>query len=159
MKIAFQKNGKGIFAKIIQWWTKSIYYHCELVFEDKTSFSANIDSWKIIGTRFSTFDYNNYDLNNWDVINLPINTDEEQKIKEWCKSENNCFYDFIGLFLTQLVPFSFENKYWWFCSEICCAALQKNLNWFQNIKTHEQDPIELRILVHTELVKLGEINS
>lgn len=147
MKIAFYKNGTSTWAKIISWWTKTIYTHCELVFEDKTAFSANTNSIKNFGTRFIKFDYDTYDPKYWEVIDLPINTYEEQKIKDWCKTEDNCFYDLVGIFLTQIIPLSFENPWWWFCSEVCLASFQKNLGWFKGIKAHEIDPGELRKMI------------
>jgi len=147
MKIAFKKNGKSLTSKFIMWWTNSIYYHCELVFEDKTAFSSDIDSITKIGTRWITFDYDNYDVNQWEVYNLSINTNDEMKIKEWCKNEENCFYDFIGMLLTQMIPLSFQNPSWWFCSELCISAFQDNLNIFSKLTPHEVDPGELRELV------------
>jgi len=150
MRIAFQKNGTSWFAKVIQWWTKSIYYHCEIIFEDKTSFTANIDK-NGYGTYFHTFDYNNYDKSNWDLIDINITSEQESQIKEWCKNEDGCWYDIIGLFLTQVIPLSFENSRWWFCSEMVIAALKENLGWFGTTKPHEIDPSEAYKMIQDKI--------
>jgi len=154
MKIAFEKNGTSWFAKAIMAWGKSPYYHSILIFEDKSSFTATTSD-KVFGTCFETFDYDNYDINRWVVFNLPINKDEEEKIREWCKTEDNCWYDVIGLVFANLIPISFENPWWWFCSEVCCAALQRNLGWFPEVKSYQVDPGQLHKLI---VDKIKELN-
>lgn len=151
MKIAFQKNGSSAIAKIIQWWTKSQYYHVELVFEDKIAFTADT-TFKKFGTFFYEFYYDNYDINNWEVLDLNISEEDELKIRHWCETENGCWYDLIGLVFTQVIPLSFQNPYWWFCSEVCHAALQQNLGWFPSTKSHQIDPFELYNMVRKQLL-------
>ena len=150
MKIAFQKNPTTIFSKLICWWTKSPYYHCEIIFSCGSSFSAIPEKNK---TRFAWIEYNE----NWDIVDLPFDSKTKQKILEWCNGEVDCKYDFIGILFTQIIPLSFQNPWWWFCSEVCMSALQQG-GWFQHFRTFQYDPGELYNLV-LEKKKDGEKNE
>lgn len=118
MKIAFQKNPTSILGKLVCWWTKSPYYHCELVFNSGVSFSAQF-------FKKTAFNFTYHYPKNWDFIEIPMTKEEEQTIYNWCVSESDCFYDYIGIIFTQFIPLSFQNPWWWFCSENCLAALQQ----------------------------------
>ena len=41
MRVAFYKGEGNFFDKLIRWWTKSSYSHCELIFSDGIFFSAD----------------------------------------------------------------------------------------------------------------------
>lgn len=118
MKIAFRKNATKINSKLICWWTSSIYSHCEIVFENGLSFSADIEVMK---TRFKTVVY---DPNEWDIITIPIERIVEYKVYDFCLDEDNCGYDLYGMICTQVLYLSFESPYWWFCSELAYKCLQ-----------------------------------
>lgn len=118
MNIAFQKNPNKIFSKLICWWTKSPYFHTELFFSNGVSFSAQ----PLQKTKFHSTDYNNKD---WDFINIPMSKEQEEILYKWCISESGCNYDYVGIFFCQILNWSFENPWWWFCSEICLAGIQK----------------------------------
>ena len=146
MKIAFKKNPSSILGKLICWWTKSPYYHCELVFDCGSSFSA-VPEQNI--TRFAWIDYTE---DKWDIIDLPFDSKTENNIMKWCNEEVNCKYDYIGILFTQIIPLSFQNPWWWFCSEVCMAALQV-ADWFKHFKPHEYDPGELNKLIKEKVKK------
>lgn len=133
MKVAFKKNDSSLPSKLIRWWTKSPYSHCELIFNNGLSFSAFVEEFK------TDFKSNIHDDNDWDIIELPFDKEMEYKIYQWCLSEKDCTYDVIGILFTQIVPLSFQNPWWWFCSELCCAALQQG-GMLPNLVPHELSP-------------------
>jgi hypothetical protein len=133
MKIAFRKNDTSIISKLIRWWTKSPYSHCEIIFSNGQTFSAFIEERK---TSMKTKVYSD---NSWDIIELPIDKEAEYMVYEWCMNEMNCGYDFIGIIFSQIIKLSRESKEKWFCSEVCCAALQQ-ANLAQGVVPHEVSP-------------------
>lgn len=145
MKIAFAKNPKSIFSRAICLWTRKKHYHTELVFSSGISFSAKPEENR---TRFKYIQYDE----NWDFIHLQISEEEEQLILEFCISENDCKYDWVGIILTQVIPLSRQSRTKWFCSEICTAALQK-IGFFTDKKPHQIDPGELYIMLTKQLRK------
>jgi hypothetical protein len=140
LEIAFRKAEPSLSSKIIRWWIKSPYSHCELVFSNGLTFSAYIEEYRTCFKNKEHLD------SEWDYITLPMSIENEYKIYQFCLKETDCKYDIIGLVFTQIIPLSFENPYWWFCSEVCTAALQAN-NMLLGIVPHETDPGELYKLV------------
>lgn len=143
MKIAFAKNPTTFIQKSICKWTKSDYFHVELAFNCGASFSAISSENK---TRFAWLTYDN----NWDIIDLPFDYQQERTILKWCDTEVNCKYDWLGITFTQIIPLSFENPWWWFCSEVCMTALQQ-VGWFEGFYAYQYDPGELYRLVKEKL--------
>lgn len=137
MVIAFRKNDPSFSSRLIRWWTKSTYSHCEMIFTNGLTFSAFFEDFNTSFKRNII-----YDSNDWDFIDIPITRTEEYKIYGWTINEDNCFYDIIGIIFTQIIPLSFENPWWWFCSEVCCAAVQQ-VGLCLDITPHETDPGKL----------------
>lgn len=115
MKLAFYKGKKRLFNKLVSWWTRGPYSHCELLFSDGTSASSSfIDG----GVRYKRILYND---SNWDFIELGPQFNEAQA-RLWFDSHLGCKYDVVGL-----VGFVFRrvaddrNKY--FCNESILNAL------------------------------------
>jgi hypothetical protein len=121
MVIAFQKNDPNLFPKLIRWWTKSPYSHCEIIFTNGLTFSADCNSTGI-RTKFKTSNHNTVD---WDFVKIPVDAETEAKLFRWATTEAGCLYDFVGIVFTQILPLSFQNPWWWFCSELCTAFLQQ----------------------------------
>lgn len=142
MKIAFYVGGDSFFAKLVQWYTRSPESHCELIFSDGQSFSADIERWR---TCFATKDFSNTEK--WVVYDLPAITEaEEAIIRKFCVAETGCWYDIIGIFFSIVLPFGFQSPWWWFCSEVCTAALQQ-IGLLQGKKAWRVTPGELRLLI------------
>lgn len=135
MRIAFYKGSGAVFDKLIRWWTKSAYSHCEFVFSDGAFFSA---SPRDGGTRFKFIAQDEQ----WDFVDLPFSTMDELRIRNFCDSENGCNYDWIGIALTQVLPLSFESPWWWFCSEVLVAGLQE-IGYFPLLTPSKIDPGQL----------------
>lgn len=135
MKIAFQKNPQTFLEKSICNWTNSPYFHTELVFNDGWCFSADFAKNT---TRFKYINFND----NWDYKIIPVTARQEIEILKWCLSEDKCGYDYIGIVFTQIIPLSFENPWWWFCSEVCLAAIQQ-VNYFKGLPAYQYNPGKL----------------
>lgn len=115
MKILFYKAKYGNYTdRVISLWTKGPYSHTELQFSDGICFSSSL--WDG-GTRFKNI---NIKPERWDSIELDIKN--EYKIRSFCESQVKLPYDLRGIFgLAIKVKLAEKKK--WFCSEICCYAL------------------------------------
>lgn len=140
MLVAFYK-GKGLVSNIIKFWTRSNYSHCELVFNNGASYSA--DTKMPMHTRFSTQTMLSEE---WDFINLQITCDDEREIEDFCLEELGCSYDWKGILLSQFINFGYHSKTKWFCSEVCVGALQ-HIGLFPGIKPNRVSPGKLYELV------------
>jgi hypothetical protein len=144
MKIAFKKNPETLIEKSICWWTASPYFHVEIIFESGISFSAYPEKNRTAFTKHS------FDLSCWDIIDIPTTEEEDGIIFQWCLSEDKCGYDWSGIFLTQIIPLSFQSRTRWFCSEVCLAALQQ-IGKYPNLKAYHYHPGKLhRLLTNTK---------
>lgn len=120
MKIMFQKQDIGIFSWLIRLWTFSKHSHCEVLFSDGLAFSSHVADH---GTRF--IDMRFPSPRRWDIIEIPTTVEEEVAIKALCYEELNCSYDWLGIFLSQVLPLRRQHPDRWFCSEFCAMVAQK----------------------------------
>lgn len=104
----------GIYNRLVRWWTRSPYSHCELIFSDDIAASS---SYMDGGVRFKKIDFN---LDNWDFIDLPVWL--EQSARDWFTEHEGDDYDVLGniYFIVSLVQ---DDKDAWFCSEAMSKAL------------------------------------
>jgi hypothetical protein len=119
VRVALYKAPGTWFDKVVRWWTRSQYSHCELVFSNGLWFSS---SPRDGGCRFKSITPAD---GAWDFIEISLTPEQERAVYDFCLREDGCWYDWIGIIFTQVLPLSFENPWWWFCSEICVAALQR----------------------------------
>lgn len=119
LRIAFYNADDNLTHKLIRWVTKSPFSHCELVFSDDWCFGADPED----GTRFLTYS-NIYDPQTWCLMDLPwISEEDEKRIRKYCEQEDECGYDWWGIFLGRINPMhNHPDK--WFCSEFCATALR-----------------------------------
>lgn len=113
-RIAFRKRSDRLFSRLIQWWERGPYSHCELVFSDGATASATIhDEGVYIGAR-SMSDAD------WDFIELPAHL--EAKARRWFEAHEGKAYDYLGdiSFVLDFIPASRDK---WFCSRACADAL------------------------------------
>lgn len=136
MRVAFLK-GTGFVSRAIQIWTRSKYCHCELVFGDDLRFSA--DPTMPMHTRFSIEPMS---ASCWDFIEIPMDKEKEKIICEYFKTELDCRYDWVGIFLSQFIPFGYHSESKWFCSEVCVAGLQK-VGLLTDVKPNRVSPGKL----------------
>lgn len=121
VKIAFKKieKGSGLVPKTISWFTKSPYYHVELIVND---------IW------VSVFPESGVRLNklrpldtNWDYKDLKkIKLTKEQYtiFMEYLYKQEFKKYDNTGIVFSQIIPLKINRKNKWFCSELVVKLLQ-----------------------------------
>lgn len=118
MKVAFYKStrpgAKGVYNRIVRWWERGPYSHCELVFPDGMAASSSFEDG---GVRFKQIDF---DPARWDLIEL----DEVDggSARAWFEAHQGKTYDLIGN-LRFLWCFMSDGRDKWFCSEAVGEAL------------------------------------
>ena len=112
-KIAFYKGKGGIFDKIIRWYTKSIYSHCEIIL-GTLSFSS---SCRDNGVRVKYIEYNDI---NWDYNTVDIDIN---KLFLVFNQHNGKGYDYTGILFSHIIPVGIDNKSKVYCSEFCAEVL------------------------------------
>jgi hypothetical protein len=118
MKVIFYKAKYGNFAdKLIGWYTRGPYSHCEVFFDTKgICFASSPNDG---GTRFKAININ---TDHWDTIDIPY-IDEDKAFK-FCEIANNRKYDWLGLVLSQIFDMNYDEPYNYFCSELIVELLQ-----------------------------------
>lgn len=122
LKIAFKKILKksDLIEKSIGKVTKSNYSHCELIINNIWVSSNYKNGVTIIEDKV-------IDNNEWDIYEFPIIQIMERDYKiilDFIKKQDDKRYDFLGIILSQLIPFSIHNRKKYFCSEISVKVLQ-----------------------------------
>ena len=103
-----------IFHKVVCWWTKSKYSHCEIVYKGEAYSSSSRDG----GVRKKLIDFNS---GKWDLYTIE-KLDGEFLITFY-EETDECGYDYLGLFRFVL-PFIKSSENRWFCSEWCAFVLK-----------------------------------
>ena len=128
--VAFYKGKKRIFNRLVSWWTKGPYSHCELVFcSDFTSSSVGYfmasSSFQDGGVRFKTIDASS---ENWDIVWLDVPFETFDNAMGWFVANHGKKYDVIGLFGFLFRPIT-GNKSKYFCSEAVASSLGIEESW------------------------------
>ena len=150
MKLAFYKGThsgiKGLFNKLVRWWTNGKYSHVEAIIEeycDGTSLCAS-SSWIDGGVRFKVIDFKND--NKWDIVDVPVF--DAERAKAWFTANDGMKYDTLGLFGFVLRR-GLEDKNKAFCNESILLS--------QGIKdAYRFDPNSTYVLCQTLNSKLIE---
>ena len=114
VQLALRKSDTRIGARFIQWWTGSIYSHCELVIDGVCYSSSVMDK----GVRAKVIEL---DSGKWDVIDLP--RANPQQIQRYFVATDSNTYGWLSLIASQLLNRNRTDKTSQFCSEWCAAAL------------------------------------
>ena len=114
LKLALRKNDKRVVSRCIQFWTKSVYSHCELVVDGWCYSSSAMDN----GVRRKHI---NLDPEKWDVIELPW-ADAESVIRYFAETDHHQ-YGYFGLITSQLFNRGIAQDRAQFCSEWCARAV------------------------------------
>ena len=112
--VAFYKGKGSWLDKLIRLWTKSPYSHCEIIIYGVNYTSSFMDG----GVVRRIMEVN---PDSWDFIEL--NDVDKQFALDFFRKQIGKKYDYLGIFLSQLLPLSRHHKDKWFCSEICAAML------------------------------------
>ena len=118
--------------KLIGFWTHGKFSHCELLFSDGMCFSS---SPRDGGVRFK---HVNINPAHWVIIEVPMDPDKEANMRKWCGSQVGMPYDWIGIAALS-VSDPTKEKYKWYCSQICIAALNKvgAINLFPEVSPNQ----------------------
>lgn len=114
VRLALRKHDKRIAAKAIQWWTDSIYSHCELEVNGVCYSSSAMDG----GVRAKVIDL---DPDKWDFVDLPWA--DAEKILKYFEDTDHQFYGWAGLAMSQVLNRNWTSGKHQFCSEWCASAL------------------------------------
>lgn len=114
VQLALRKNDTRITARFIQWWTNSIYSHCELVVDGMCYSSSAMDG----GVRSKRIEL---DAAKWDVIELPWA--DGAKIVRYFRETDHHKYGWTGLITAQMLNRGQGEDQAQFCSQWCAAAM------------------------------------
>lgn len=118
IKVAFYKGSEEFLDKVIQWWTKSPYSHCEIVIDGVSYTSSPRDG----GVRGRII---NWKPEHWDFIEVhPDVQPTPEQVRQWFFDHWGQKYDWLGL-IGFVFPkgLRFNSQKRWFCSEACATAL------------------------------------
>jgi hypothetical protein len=113
--LALYKGRGTLFNRLIRLWTRSKYSHCEIVMRGGQWLSASAMDG---GVRLKMIEL---DLAHWDLI--PVPWADPAHIWDLFLVHEGKGYDWLGLFGSQLLPLTIDNRRRMFCSEFCAAAL------------------------------------
>lgn len=121
VQLALRKHDTRLMARFIQYWTGSIYSHCELVVDGLCYSSSVMDGGvrrKLAGEGEGRI---SLDTDKWDLIDLPWADGEA--IAAYFEATDHHRYGWPSLILSQLLNLNRPVKGAQFCSEWCAAAL------------------------------------
>jgi len=121
IKIAFYRGKGDLVNKLVRWWTKSPYSHSELIMPDGTTW-IGISPFK--NSRLRARPNLHYKKEEWDFVELEASEQQVAVIEEFYRSTQDCEYDWIGMILSQFLPFNIKRKSKWYCSEWIAYALR-----------------------------------
>ena len=99
--------------KLIAWWTKSNYSHCELVIDNMwyscSPRDGRVRKKSIIPKK-----------EHWDFIEIDIN---KNLFLEFFEKNKGKKYDWLNIFCNQILPCNLQNPNKWICSEFVGTAI------------------------------------
>lgn len=119
--VAFFKGDKRKFHhRFVRWWTKSPYSHAEIVLDDgHTWISVSPFVFTQVSARIRT----QVDENDWDYLEFLVTVEELRALKDFISETTGNGYDWIGMILSQILPFIVRGKEKWYCSSWIAHAL------------------------------------
>lgn len=110
----------GLYNRMVRWWERGPYSHCELIFSDGLAASS---SYTDGGVRFKHIDFH---PEHWDFIELPAHL--EPLARYWFEKHAGEKYDMRGN-VRFFAGFMNDGDGQWFCSEALAAALGMKESW------------------------------
>jgi hypothetical protein len=107
----------SFFGKLIKFYTKSNYYHAEIIIGN-TWYSSNSDEGGVSIHQLRKLN------NNYDYFEIKIDPEHISKGIQFLLSQRNASYDWTGILFSQFFKINIENRKKWFCSEIVCGTLK-----------------------------------
>lgn len=142
VKIAFKyRKPKESFAnKLICWWTKSQYFHVELIIGSKW-ISSNPD---VGGVTINDLQPLKDTYHYLELKNVYVTTEQHNKIMQWINSQSGKKYDWKAIILCCAIPLSWHSRNKWFCSEIVTTILKFMLvKEVMDLEPHNTTPGDL----------------
>jgi len=136
-------------AKGVQIWTKSKYYHVEIIIDGIWYSSRTDHGLRPLKLKPLSKAYDYY------TIDTEISNKSLCNFKRFVKSNENTGYDWLGILLAQFLPFTIDNKDKWFCSEVVTKILQI-LDVYEviDVEPHRISPEDLYRLVQKISTKI-----
>lgn len=120
IKIAFFKGSPKVwFHRFIRWWTKSIYSHVELLLDEETWVSISPALLSTVTTRIVT----SYEPDDWDFLEFGVSDVQHHAMKEFIAEITGDGYDWLGMLLSQVLPFIIKSRNKWYCSSFIAHCL------------------------------------
>ena len=143
MKVALYKGKKRAFNRLVAWWTRSDYSHCEVLFEydlKTNTYLCASSSYLDGGIRFKWI---NLDAPHWDIVEIK---GDIEKVREWYKLRLGRPYDVKGIVgcVVRRLPASNDK---WFCSSSIASALGYPEPW-------RVLPVDLKSIADFELTNV-----
>lgn len=117
MRVAFYKGRTRIFNRVVLWFLRGPYSHCELVLDTRPNGASVCASSSFMdgGVRIKHIDLH---PDRWDLVEVP----DTPTAWDWLRAREEEKYDLLGLFgFVWRRQTGEQNK--WFCSEACAAML------------------------------------
>ncbi len=122
IQVAFYKGRTRLFDRLVQWWTRGPYSHCEIVIDGL----CHSSSWLDGGVRVKSIDLAS---GRWDLVDIEADlVVNEAAVRAWFAQHAGQQYDLAGL-LGFVLPWRTEDRRRWFCSEACAEALWYPRSW------------------------------
>lgn len=124
MKVALYKGKDRLFDRMVQWWTRSDYSHCEAIVEEKADGSMVCWSSSCLdgGVRIKEMKLNPA---KWDIVEVSADLG---RVRLWFTLHQGKSYDFWGLAGCVLRCLS-PSRDKWFCSSAVAAAIGYDEPW------------------------------
>jgi len=152
ISIAFYKGEGNIFNKIVRKWTGSVYSHAELILADGRTW---ISITPFIKSKIYSKKDPEYNENEWDFVELSVTPEQHSIIERFYLLTEGCRYDWVGMLLSQFLPFKIKSQGRWYCSEWIAYALRISgiVSW-ESVQIYDQadlSPIVLYNLINGDL--------
>ena len=146
IKIAFYKGDGNVLNKIVRWWTKNKYSHAELVLPDGVTW---LGISPFLKSKVESREKLIVDNLEWDFVKIKITEEQYQNIIDFFEQTEGCGYDWIGMLLSQFLPFRIKHNSRWYCSEWIAYALRIAciIDW-RIIKIYDRKDLSPGVLHH-----------
>ncbi|NOR57118.1 MAG: hypothetical protein GQ474_01175 [Sulfurimonas sp.] len=125
MTFAFYKGNTTFFDKVVSFWQHLIgnkyygYSHVEIIDSNGIWYSASPRDGGVRSKLIIVKD------NHWDFLDVPMSPYEEEGVLEFLEGQLGEKYDWLGIYLTMVLPLGIHSKERWFCSEFAIEALKR----------------------------------
>lgn len=134
--------------KIIQKWTKSKYFHTEVIIDDEWIESDN--DIGVIRHKLQPLK-ESYDYITIEVKDCPVN---KEAVDSFIDSQMGAKYDWTGIYMSQVLKLGIDRADQWFCSEFIVKILQiMSVEQMLYVKPQNISPQALFELLHESEVE------